>query len=59
MRIPGFERTLAAPETLGDRLFPQLESYCARECRAHCDIYYEHHSPAWHECFDSCMETCH
>lgn len=59
MRIPGFERGLQAPETLGDRIVPQLESFCARECRADSDFHYEHHSPEWFENYDSCMEMCH
>ncbi|MFI7099513.1 hypothetical protein ACIBK8_09160 [Streptomyces sp. NPDC050161] len=59
MPIPGFDRTLPIPETHGDRLLPQLKSYCAMECRADCDHSYEHHSPEWFECFDFCMETCH
>ncbi|MFE5488103.1 hypothetical protein [Streptomyces sp. NPDC056527] len=62
MRIPGFERELESarpvPETRGDRLFPQLESYCARECRVVCDDDHPWGSPEWYECFDYCMETC-
>lgn len=58
MPVPGFEPTLPVPETTGDRLVPQLESYCARECRADCDFQYQHHSTEWFECFDSCMEIC-
>ncbi|HEY9373683.1 hypothetical protein [Streptomyces sp.] len=62
MRIPGFAREFEcdrpAPEAAGDRLFPQLESYCARECRAACDSDHAHHSDEWYECYDSCMATC-
>ncbi|MFD5326048.1 hypothetical protein [Streptomyces sp. NPDC127092] len=63
MRTPGFERPVArahpVPETPGtDRLFPQLESYCSRECRVECGFDHDYGSPEWAECFDLCMETC-
>ncbi|MFE1437268.1 hypothetical protein [Streptomyces sp. NPDC058739] len=62
MRIPGFERPVPraspVPKAPDDRLFPQLESYCSRECRAECDFDHDHGSPEWSECFDSCMVTC-
>lgn len=65
MRIPGFEHHESAsrsahpaPEMPGDRLVPQLESYCARECRAECHFSHDYDSPEWSECYDSCMETC-
>ncbi|MER6912474.1 hypothetical protein ABT354_12465 [Streptomyces sp. NPDC000594] len=61
MAIPGYERRRPGPpSSTGDRLVPQLESFCAMECRAECTFAHghDHSKPKWQRCYADCMKDC-